>query len=80
MIIGFFDQGTEDIYNGIPSKFARKILPSTLWQVALRKFYFSRYQVQLGNACREALLRVGGIVKQSLKNTHYQVELGNEKE
>jgi len=44
------------------------------YQVQLK----ARYQVQLGNACREALLRVGGIVKQSLKNTHYQVELGNE--
>jgi len=40
MIIGFFDQGTEDIYNGIPSKLARKTLPGTLWQIALRKFYF----------------------------------------
>jgi hypothetical protein len=39
----------------------------------------ARYQVQLGNACREALLQQDAeIVKQSLKNTRYQVELGNE--
>jgi len=40
---------------------------------------FSRYRVQLGNACREALLQQDAeIVKQSLINTRYQVELGNE--
>jgi len=40
MIVDFRDKGTEDIYNGIPSKLARKTLPTTLWAIALRKFYF----------------------------------------
>jgi hypothetical protein len=39
-----------------------------------RVWFFSRYQVQLGNVCREALLRSVEIVKQSLRNTRYQVE------
>ena len=40
MIINFRDKGTEDIYNGISSKLARKILPTTLWTIAWKKFYF----------------------------------------
>jgi plasmid maintenance system killer protein len=40
MIIDFFDKGTEDIYNGIDSKKARKTLPVKLKRIALRKFYF----------------------------------------
>jgi proteic killer suppression protein len=47
MIIDFCNQGTEDIYNGIPSKFARKTLPTTLWTIALRKFYFLDNAVSL---------------------------------
>jgi hypothetical protein len=39
---------------------------------------FSRYQVPLDNACRESLIYGVDVVKQSLKNKHYQVELGNE--
>lgn len=37
MIRNFFDRGTEDIYNGIDSKVARKTLPSDLWAVAIRE-------------------------------------------
>ncbi|MFK5969817.1 MAG: type II toxin-antitoxin system RelE/ParE family toxin [Candidatus Marithrix sp.] len=40
MIIDFFDKGTEDIYNGVDSKEARKALPVKLKNIALRKFYF----------------------------------------
>jgi proteic killer suppression protein len=40
MIIDFFDKGTEDIYNGIDSKDARKTLPIKLRKIASRKFYF----------------------------------------
>ncbi len=40
MIIDFADQGTEDVYNGINSRLARKTLPVELRRIALRKFYF----------------------------------------
>jgi len=36
MILDFDDQSTEDIYDGIDSKAARRI-PIDLWQVAVRK-------------------------------------------
>lgn len=32
-----FDRSTEDIYNGIDGKVARKTLPSDLWAVAIRE-------------------------------------------
>ena len=31
------DQGTEDVFNGENSKFARKTCPESLWRVAARK-------------------------------------------
>lgn len=37
MIISFNDKATEDIFNGISSKDARKCCPKTLWKVAARK-------------------------------------------
>jgi len=37
MIVSFRDQATEDIFNGINSKVARKSCPRTLWRVAARK-------------------------------------------
>ena len=37
MIESFKDQASEDIFNGINSKAARKSCPQTLWQVAARK-------------------------------------------
>ena len=40
MIIDFEDKGTEDVYNGINSRQARRTLPVELRQIALRKFYF----------------------------------------
>ena len=47
MIIDFHDKGTEDIYNGINSKQARKTLPVELRQIALRKFYFLDHAIRL---------------------------------
>jgi toxin HigB-1 len=52
MIVDFCDKGTEDIYNGVNSKQARKTLPVELRQIALRKFYF------LDNAIRLEDLKV----------------------
>lgn len=37
MIISFSDQGTEDIFNGLDSKAARKKLPSAMHRQAWRK-------------------------------------------
>jgi proteic killer suppression protein len=37
MIISFKDQATEDIFNGVSSKQARKACPQVLWSVAARK-------------------------------------------
>lgn len=37
MILSFSENATEDIYNGINSKRARKILNPSLWDVAIRK-------------------------------------------
>jgi proteic killer suppression protein len=37
MIRSFQNQGTEDIFNGVNSKFARRICPRTLWRIAARK-------------------------------------------
>ena len=37
MIESFKNQGTQDIFEGISSKLARKICPQSLWKVASRK-------------------------------------------
>jgi toxin HigB-1 len=37
MIQSFTSAGTEDIFNGISSKIARKTCPQALWKVAFRK-------------------------------------------
>jgi len=37
MIRSFQNQGTEDIFNGVNSKFARRTCPRTLWRIAARK-------------------------------------------
>ena len=36
MIRSFADRGTEDLYNGVDSRAARRVCPSTLWTVARR--------------------------------------------
>ena len=47
MIIDFYDERTEDVYNGINSRQARKTLPVELRHIALRKFYFLENAVDL---------------------------------
>jgi proteic killer suppression protein len=37
MINNFKDRATEDIFNGIASKAARKVCPKNLWRIAARK-------------------------------------------
>ena len=37
MIVSFKDKASEDIFNGIASKQARKACPQALWRVARRK-------------------------------------------
>lgn len=37
MIESFKNTGTEDIFNGVNSKSARKLCPETIWRVAIRK-------------------------------------------
>lgn len=37
MIVSFRGQSTEDRFNGVNSKLARKACPRTLWRVAVRK-------------------------------------------
>jgi len=37
MIVTFKNQATEDIYNGVASKFARKVCPQIIWRVVVRK-------------------------------------------
>ena len=37
MIVTFHDQGTEDVFNGVNSKAAKKICPEIVWRVARRK-------------------------------------------
>ena len=37
MIVSFKDKATEDIFNGISSRVARKACPQAIWRVAARK-------------------------------------------
>lgn len=37
MIVKFLDKGTEDIFNGVASKHARKCCPQSIWKIAIRK-------------------------------------------
>ena len=37
MIVSFKDKATEDIFNGVASKQARKSCPQSIWSVARRK-------------------------------------------
>tara|TARA_R110002072_G_scaffold302679_1_gene487242 strand:+ start:235 stop:528 length:294 start_codon:yes stop_codon:yes gene_type:complete len=37
MIVSFKDKATEDIFNGVSSKAARKACPQSIWSVAARK-------------------------------------------
>ena len=63
MIQSFRNKGTEDIFNGINSKDARKSCPQSLWGVAIRKLDQLDSVIQLNelrippNNKLEALLR-----------------------
>lgn len=46
MIVNFADKTTEDIFNGIDSKLARKI-PSQIWKIAARKLDMLNASVKL---------------------------------
>ncbi len=37
MIESFYDQASEDLFNGVPSKAARKCCPEKLWNIVTRK-------------------------------------------
>ena len=37
MIQSFKNKATEDVFNGVPSKIARKVCPKKLWKIAARK-------------------------------------------
>jgi len=37
MIESFADKGTEDIFNGVNSNDARRLLPREMWKIAFRK-------------------------------------------
>ena len=63
MIRTFKDAGTEDVFNGKPSKGARRTCPRQLWRVAIRKLeqldsvvYLEELRVPPGNRL-EALKR-----------------------
>jgi proteic killer suppression protein len=63
MIQSFKNKATEDIFNGLSSKIARKICPKNLWKIAARKLdqidsvlSLDELQIPLGNRL-EALSR-----------------------
>lgn len=37
MLVSFKDKATEDIFNGVSSKQARKACPQSIWKIAARK-------------------------------------------
>lgn len=37
MIISFKNQATEDIFNGVSSRIARRVCPQVIWKIAARK-------------------------------------------
>jgi proteic killer suppression protein len=47
VILSFKDAGTEDIYDGLNSKAARKTCPRSLWNVAVRKLDHLNAVIQL---------------------------------
>lgn len=40
MIVAFKDAGTEDVFNNLNTKAARKTCPVSVWSVAQRKLYY----------------------------------------
>ena len=37
MITGFADRATEDVFRGLKSQYARRVLPLVLWNIAAKK-------------------------------------------
>jgi toxin HigB-1 len=48
-VIDFYDQGTEDIFEGVNSKEARKTCPNNLWKTACRKLDMINYAQRLSD-------------------------------
>jgi proteic killer suppression protein len=40
VIVSFKDRGTEDVFNNLDSRAARKACPNSIWSVAQRKLYY----------------------------------------
>jgi len=51
MIQSFSNQGTEDIFNGLNTKEARKACPEILWKVATRKLDLLDSAEDIGDLC-----------------------------
>ena len=49
MIKSFFDKGTEDIFNRMKSKEARRVCPEQIWRVAQRKLDQLNTVISLGS-------------------------------
>lgn len=49
MIHSFKTQGTEDIFNGVHSKAARKTCPEMIWSVVVRKLQLIDYAARLND-------------------------------
>jgi proteic killer suppression protein len=49
VIHSFRNQGTEDIFNGVRSKAARKTCPESVWSVASRKLSMVDYAARLSD-------------------------------
>lgn len=49
VIRSFADRGTEDVYNGIDSRAARRACPNTLWTVVQRKLDYLDAAVSLAS-------------------------------
>lgn len=47
MIVSFNDGGTEDVFDNLNSKSARKVCPRELWRVAQRKLAYIEAAVEL---------------------------------
>lgn len=47
MIRSFRDRGTEDVFDGVDSKTARKVCPGAIWGVAFRKLDQLEHAVSL---------------------------------
>lgn len=49
MIVSFKDEGTEDVFDGLDTRKARKACPQSLWRVACRKLDQINQSTELDN-------------------------------